>query len=922
MSRFSYGIYKNTVISEENMIKEVLEKWADYLCLESTHGKIPLVIAGAGVSACDVKIISVRENEENQREIDATEYIEKGLPCLHEMVKKLKDEVMADSAWDNSELVSLKNQFQIMADSMENIDREWLGRIFTVFEKSKDKQIKKIWRSFCNWFFFSCMQGEDGKEYGALNVKTSKAAEEIVKLYDSVGALCLSANFDDFVKNALVGTKGSQRGIAVFERTQAEDYLKRNRRGTIAFEEKPYNRCVFHANGDVFWLSCSGEKGEGYCPNTRRRRPAFDGIMINSQDDLFCTICGSPLVPTMTMPGTYEKDYNTRTIIETIWKYLSTKISGIITVGISCNWDDILLKFILQLMSEMDIPLLDINHYSDRALDGKTQLGEIVVKRSYMEACALQADAAKGLHWVNEAVDEALRKKENIAENIDDTYINDLITQLEAHPYIKRLSKVSQLGLKSYWLEKSVKNERWEHSKEVAEIAEQMYKKMLENSKKTPLMYEKVLIYTAGLLHDCGHLPFSHLLEDVFEELSWCMQGEKDTFKHSHYTRWVIHRLYHDDTCQLKSILDSYGIDAEDVIRLIEGKYGLAYIDMLINSALDADKIAYVFTDAEKSNRNLALNKESFLEEFLKNAYITQEGLVALDGASAWYAMRLLDERKRMYDELYYDTRIRCFETLAKYIITTYFVQKYNNVEMIRKKLIPNAEAEVEDLGNCHILCAIDDLYDIIEDPNYQSVDLSASVGDNVKQSIERCMQIILNAKQVKEENVPDEIKILKEMCRQLLGKQVIVDENRKEWEDSLVYMPYHDSQLDRLTEKLSYEQMVSVRKKIMLNYPGTIVVDIYKTAKYFSPSALRASQKRLDGTECEQVTILVPKGSKEEWKTQGSRAEIPLSEYAEQNRIDRERKTVFNVFCIGKDATACEHAINMMKKEMENIRR
>lgn len=925
MSNFSYGKYKNTLISNDDDITGVLKEWAEYICEEHSHGKIPLIIAGAGVSASNVKIVNVKEDAQSETKVESY-YIEKGLPCLQEMMQELKKRVMTVSKVNDKEFNDLKRQFEIMTDDMQSVDREWMGRIFTIFEKSKNELIRKIWNEFCSWFFFSCMVDEKNKCYGALNAKTSKAAEEIAVLYDSVDAICLSANFDNFIKCALVETEENKTGIAIFERSQAEDYLKRNRRGKKKFEDKPYNRCVLHANGDVFWLSCSGEKGEGYCPNTKLRRPAFDSGKITCKEDLVCEICLSPLVPTMTMPGTYEKDYNTRNIIETIWKYLSTRISAIITVGISCNWDDILLKFIMQLMSEMSIPLLDINNFVDKALNGKTQLVEIAVKQSYLEACSVERDACDGLKLVNEAINRASSERKIISNgNLNEqNYTSALIGELQKHEYIKRLCKVSQLGLKSFWLDTIEKNERWSHSKEVADIAVEMYKKILLNSRKNSSMYEQILIYTAGLLHDCGHLPFSHLLEDVFEELSWCMQGESTTFKHSHYTKWVINRLYKDSDCNLKKILDDYSVRIEDVIGLIEGRYGVSYIDMLINSTLDADKIAYIFTDAEKSNRNLALNKNEFLEKFLSRAYITQEGMVAFDGESAWYAMRLLDERKRMYEELYYDTRVRCLETMAKYIITTYFVQKYNNTELIHRTFRVEDNETIEDLGNMHVLDAIDDLYRITDDSSYNYSCFSNSIGNSVKDGIKRCMKLILSAKHASSGSEPDELKILQKMCYQLLGEEVTMDEEYRNnmQENYLAYVPYHDTQLDILVEKLSYEQLVSIRKKIMLNYPGTIIIDIYKTARYLSPSVLRAAHKRLDGTECEQVTILVPKGNKEEWKNQECHAEISLAEYAEQQGIDRSRKTIFHVFCIGSDMAACEHAINMMKKEMEYIRR
>lgn len=914
MSNFSFREYKNKIVDFNDLnFASVLSDWAEYIIQEDKKGKIPLIIVGAGISACDVKIPVKEDSLQFNWSVQ-------GLPCLQQMMMKLKELVdNAEGSSNNKELQKLKTEFSNMTEDMRNINREWLGRVFAIFEKSSDEKVKSIWKNFYNWFFFSCIEFK-GKLHGAFDTKTSKAAEEIVKMYDSVNAICLSANFDNFVNYALTKTEGNQKGVPIFEKNQAERYLKRNRRGKERFENKPYNRCVLHANGDVFWLYCSGEKGEGYCPNTNVQRPAFDNKTIETKDDLYCDFCGSPLVATMTMPGTYEKDYNTRTIIECIWKYLSAKISSVITVGISCNWDDILLKFILQLIQEMNIPLLDINNGSDKVNEGSSQLVELVVKQSHLETCCYKASAYDGMTQINKLIEGKKSFQDRAAAQEEKKFKDNMRRELLKNNSVSWLKSVSQLGLKSYWMTTEEKNDRWAHSVEVADIATDMYSKLAKNSRKTELPFEKALLYAAGLLHDCGHLPFSHLLEDVFEELAWNMQGEMSTFTHAHYTKRIIKQLCSQKDNEFNNIIKQYGISPEEIIHLIEGRYGVAYMDALINSALDADKIAYIFTDAEKSKRNLALGKEEFLTKLLNNAYITQEGMIALEGESAWYAMRLLDERQRMYNELYYDTRIRCLEAMAKYIITTYFVQKYNNTVFLTDSPVEGnrTDSDLEDMGNRHILDAINDLHKMIDEgDSYARDDFSDSLGEKIKESIEQCMRYILAAKRSENPKDPDELSILQIMSYQLLGKEVTCDEA----EDTSIYIPYRDQQLDELVEKLSYEELLAVRKKILLNYPGTVLIDVYKTTKYFSPSALRAAKRRPDGTKCEQVTILIPDEPKSEWQIRQSQAKISLSEYAERNGIDKERRVVFHLFKIGQDTAECDHAVNMLKKEMKRTR-
>lgn len=904
MADFSFGEWKNKQVDEGDAVfNEKLEELVVYILGERKKGKIPLIIAGAGASANDVAIKSEKPQGE---------YLSNGLPCLSQMIWKLRECVISADA-KGEKFCEFKELFEPIDDKLDRVDREWLGKVFTFLEESSDEEIKNIWNQYCNWFFFECIEHE-GKKYGALNTETSRASEQIAKMYDSLGAICLSANFDNFINFALINTGQVKNGIPIFDRQLAEKYFKRNRRGKRPYEDPPYNQCVLHANGDVFWLFCSGEKGEGYCPETGKKVPAFTKQNLVKMEDLKCEFCKSSLAVTMTMPGTYEKDYNTREIITTIWKYISTKISAVITVGLSCNWDDVLLKFILQLIKERSIPLLDINDLSDKAKGGKSNVVEKVVKESHLESCAYITTALKGTMKINEIVQ---KNQTSMSEMVlEKDYQIQIKEALESTAEIQRLRFVSQLGLKSYWLESEEKNERWSHSEEVANIAVEMYKQLCKNSCKKRSSFEEVLIYTAGLLHDCGHLPFSHLLEDVFEELSWHLTGEAQSFKHGHHTKLIIQRLANISRCRLSTILEKYGISTDEVIKCIEGNYGVSYIDAIINSAIDADKIAYIFTDAENAKKSLALTREEFLRELLKEAYITQEGLIALDGKSAWYAMRLLDERTRMYEELYYDVKIRFLEAAVKYIITTYFVQKYNDESVWEK-----SKAGDEDLGNHHILMAIEDLYKMLEgNVENDKKDLSTSISEEVQNGIEQCMKLVFAAKKCSSPE-PKEIKILEMIYLRLMGKDFEHgNSNNVICNDHYAYLPVRDAKLEELVAKLDYNRLNAVRKKIVLNYPGTILIDIYMKTRYFSSPSSRREHDRIDGTNCGQEMILIPKGEKELWLNQKNSAEIGLLEYSKRDQKE-EQKVVFHVYKIGSDEVACNHAINMLKKELASIK-
>lgn len=915
MQHFIYPDPTMRESSRPEYVEGKLKELSTYLIQERKKGKIPLIIAGAGTSAAHLL-----DESDNQ--------FEAGLPCLDGMIHKIWGLVSEKTAEDSDQSLNglqelfheagLAGQQPYDPTMMTRIDREWIGKLFGTLSENGEDAVRNIWDQFCEWFFFECCcdnENDLGKK-GALGIRTSQAALEIAKLYESLDAICLSANFDDFLEFAISGTGGSAKGISLLSKADVDRYFRRNRRGNAPFEKAPRNRCVLHANGDVLWLHCSGNNDEGYCPNNDRYVPAFyNRSHFQGRDILICPICDSRMQPTMTMPGTYQKDYNTRQILSSVWENIAPKISCIITVGLSCNWDDVLLKFILELLMEREIPLLDINSLSD----GRSEIVRRIVHEQRFQAFCVRMDAAEGLRLLNATVSSGSAGKTAEAgvsresgENSDmPEFYPALIKMLETYSEIDYLKHVSQLGLKAMSAKKPVANNRWEHSKEVARIAYKLYRRLCANSQKEEKSSEQALLIVAGLLHDCGHLPFSHLLEDVFAELSWGITAEGVSFKHSQYSRILVQQMCEAPSSQLKAFLDRYEIRPEDVVALIEGNYGIGYLDTLINSAVDADKIAYIFTDAKQMERALMLKPDEFIDRLTEQAYITQEGLVALDGTSAWYAMRLLDERKRMYDELYLNPHMRCMEAAAKYIITTYFVQQYNRAEfdpgVIKYSIFP-------DLGGYRILLAREDMIRMGQDKSSGDCGLSRSVGHATRAGLKYCMRLIQSLSADQSESQEEWI-LLKNMYRQLTGETW---RSAKSHSPELIG-PYQDDQLQNMAAQLTYQKLADVRKRIVLNYPGTVLIDLYKPIQYYATPAVRRRHYRMDGTNCAQDTILLPNSGRSRWRDEICPAEIPISEYVERYGKESDQRPVFQVFRISDNSTDCEHAVDVLKKEMQS---
>ncbi|MFB6253004.1 MAG: HD domain-containing protein [Halobacteriaceae archaeon] len=160
--------------------------------------------------------------------------------------------------------------------------------------------------------------------------------------------------------------------------------------------------------------------------------------------------------------------------------------------------------------------------------------------------------------------------KDSIHDHIT---ISGVGEELLETPAVQRLRRVKQLGTVSY-VYPSANHTRFEHSLGVYHIVSQALEHLQVNTQQAKK------IRAAAILHDIGHGPFSHNLEDV------------------------IHRRtgkYHDDVEDLLSrreisnCLNNYGINTNDILKLIKGhgKYG-----QLIAGELDVDRMDYLLRDA------------------------------------------------------------------------------------------------------------------------------------------------------------------------------------------------------------------------------------------------------------------------------------------------------------------------------------
>lgn len=161
-------------------------------------------------------------------------------------------------------------------------------------------------------------------------------------------------------------------------------------------------------------------------------------------------------------------------------------------------------------------------------------------------------------------------------------YVQDLtIWKLINTPEFQRLRRIRQLGT-SYLTFHGAEHSRFSHSLGVYEITRKIISQFERNEYADWPREEKRLSLCAALLHDVGHGPFSHSLEQVF---------------HMHHEEWTCEIILGDTGVNrvLREVSEDFPVKVASVIRKT---YDKPIVISLVSSQMDADRMDYLLRDA------------------------------------------------------------------------------------------------------------------------------------------------------------------------------------------------------------------------------------------------------------------------------------------------------------------------------------
>ena len=227
--------------------------------------------------------------------------------------------------------------------------------------------------------------------------------------------------------------------------------------------------------------------------------------------------------------------------------------------------------------------------------------------------------------------------------HVQDATIWRLINTVE----FQRLRRIRQLGT-SYLTFHGAEHSRFSHSLGVYEITRRIISQFERSGYADWPKDEKLVTLCAALLHDLGHGPFSHSIEEAFQ---------------MNHEDWTC-RIIRGDT-QVNHILREVDEDfPERVASVIAKDYEQQIVVNLVSSPLDADRMDYLLRDAYYTGVNYGTIDIDRILRMLRpyndRIVVKESGMHAVED----YLM----SRYQMYWQIYFHPVTRSSEIVLKKI--------------------------------------------------------------------------------------------------------------------------------------------------------------------------------------------------------------------------------------------------------------
>jgi HD superfamily phosphohydrolase len=213
----------------------------------------------------------------------------------------------------------------------------------------------------------------------------------------------------------------------------------------------------------------------------------------------------------------------------------------------------------------------------------------------------------------------------------------------------QRLRHIRELGV-TYQVYPGGEHSRFFHCLGVAHLAGRMHDVLVSDG-DGDMQKEKLQI--AGLLHDVGHAPFSHVFDGFF------------TPKVSH-EEWS-QRIILDGNTDVGECLSKSTFSAQEIAKLI-GKEpsNPRHLHSTISSQMDADRFDFLLRDAHHTGIPCGYYD---LERILRTIKLDKDDRIVVIDKGKFAVEGYLISRYMMYNQVYLHRTTLCFEVLLKSLL-------------------------------------------------------------------------------------------------------------------------------------------------------------------------------------------------------------------------------------------------------------
>jgi uncharacterized protein len=234
----------------------------------------------------------------------------------------------------------------------------------------------------------------------------------------------------------------------------------------------------------------------------------------------------------------------------------------------------------------------------------------------------------------------------NIIRLSADTDDGRLMIRLIDAPEFQRLRRIKQLGLGLYTYQ-GAEHSRFTHCLGALHLMTRILDRLGHAYRIAA--EDCAAAQAAALLHDVGHGPFSHAMEDVFG------------FRHE---TWTVRAVTSDDT-EIAQVLRSYSPELpQRVASIIEGTFKPAALGQLVSSQLDVDRMDYLLRDSLMTGAKYGLYD---LEWIINALQIDEDGDRIYVAARGVFAVEeYLQARYYMFRQVYFHRTLRSAEVVLR----------------------------------------------------------------------------------------------------------------------------------------------------------------------------------------------------------------------------------------------------------------